>query len=343
MTRTKTLFWLSGLAAVILLMATGFGCVARSAKSDDKPLVEIPKIQRSADKEAVVAFLPASADTVSVLKGFRDEVGEEFDVVAVETTKKTTEKDIAKAIKTHQPKAVLLMNNTNVRLYKKYQSGNDGAPPAVVVMASFVEKTSKGLKNARLISYEVAGVTSMVNLRSFIDRPVKKIGVIHRESFADFVAKHEKLAAQEKFEFVTEVVPKKPTPKDIKKALESLRAKGIDAVWILNDNALLKPKVISKGWLPSLKKDPLPVMVGVRALVSKSSRFGSFAVVPDHVSLGAQAGNTFFEIVDNDFQVEEGATTELPVSVEIVMDVYIARKHLSFKEELISQIDRVVE
>jgi hypothetical protein len=89
---------------------------------------------------------------------------------------------------------------------------------------------------------------------------------------------------------------------------------------MLNDNALLDPKVIRDGWLPEARKSEVPIIVGVSSLVNPQLSFGSIAVVPDHAALGVQVANLLFELSDEEWIVE-GREIELPLSVETVVDM----------------------
>ncbi len=75
-----------------------------------------------------------------------------------------------------------------------------------------------------------------------------------------------------------------------------LKKEKVDALWIANDNVLLRPDLLGNVWLPALKKNKVPLIVGVEALVNPKLNFGTFAVIPDPVALGEQAAEIIFDL-----------------------------------------------
>jgi hypothetical protein len=116
----------------------------------------------------------------------------------------------------------------------------------------------------------------------------------------------------------------------------------VDAIWVLNDNALLEPELIAKGWLKMLHKTPVVVVVGVGSLVDTRLHFGSFAVLPDHAALGVQTANLIFRLAERGWSAED-EPVELPFSVQTVVDLPWTREHFQFREEAIERIDRIVQ
>lgn len=329
----------------MLLAVAQVGCATTGGEKSAAPALTMPVFEQRADRESVLVLMPVTVDTIEVLTGFSEEVGEDYNIIPVRVGKDTSLAVLEEQISSVKPVSIVLMNNPTVSLYRKYQGSKKGQkfPPSIIVMSSFVSVLSKGLSNVVGVSYEVPGLTSFVNLRSFLDRPVRRVGVIHRGSFHDYLETQQRLAAKENFELIRVEVGNKPSSGEVKKALGRLKDRGVDAIWVLNDNQLLKSKLISRGWLPPLSKNPVPVIVGVSALVSKKVKFGSLAITPDHLSLGAQTAEVFFELEENDWVIEESGQTVFPVSVKIAMDVETARRHFKFKEEQLGRVDRVVE
>jgi hypothetical protein len=274
----------------------------------------------------------------------RDELSTDFDVVTLAITPATTHSQLARKIAEVKPTCVVLMGNQPMNLYLKYQAEQRGSfPPAVVVMASFFEEQRPLFKNTTGISYEIPGITTFVNLRSFIHQPIRRVGVIHRPLFANYVRTQRELARVEEVQLVALEISSDPGPYEIRGALDELiRRDRVDAIWVLNDNRLLKPELIAKGWLKILHKHPIAVVVGVGNLVDTRLHFGSFAMLPDHAALGVQTADLIFRLADEGWRADSMAV-ELPVSVESVVDLPWTRQHFQFREEALERIDRVVQ
>ena len=125
------------------------------------------------DTSKVLILHPDSESATQVLAGLADEVGEDLNLISVEFSSKLTTTDIDTLLAEHSADALVLMNNPTVELYRAYQQTKpEGTsfPPAVMLLTSFLEKASAGIQNATGINYEVAAVSSMVNLRSLLKR-----------------------------------------------------------------------------------------------------------------------------------------------------------------------------
>jgi hypothetical protein len=292
----------------------------------------------------ILVLMPDSSGAKSALVGLQEEVGEDLNLITQYVDSSTSVEDLSNFFKSSSPKAVILMNNPTVNLYKKYQASLDPAtkhPPALMMMASFLRQTSSGVKNGTGINYEIAAITCFVGLRNILDQPIRRVGVIHRDVFDDFISEQKAMAAQEKIEIVAKRLSTKNVKSSLKKAIKSLtNSDEVDAIWILNDNVLLNKKLILKSWLPALKRNEKPVLVNVQGFVS--SRFGSFAVLPDHTALGVQAANLLFDLQENDWQVGDKDLEE-PVAIVKVLLVPFAKKYLKLKENALDQIDVQVD
>jgi ABC-type uncharacterized transport system substrate-binding protein len=239
---------------------------------------------------------------------------------------------------------VVVLGNQAMKLYLHYQHKFPGThPPAVVTMASFFEQQRALFDNTTGISYEVPGITTFVNLRSFVAQPIQRVGVVHRSAFTGYVERQRELARVEKVELVSVPIRNRPAPVELRRALRSLLEQdAVDALWVLNDNVLLTPELIAHAWLPVLHEEPIAVVVGVSTLVDARLHFGSFGLLPDHVALGVQTADLVYRLADADWDAED-FPVELPVSVESVVDLEWTRKHLHFREDALDRIDRIVE
>jgi hypothetical protein len=213
--------------------------------------------------------------------------------------------------------------------------------PAVAVLASFLRESSVGIENITGVIYEVPLVTSLVNLRALLKQPVQKIGVIHRSSFRGFIEEQRGLCAAEGFTIVGAEI--EGSRKDVREAIDRLReTERVDAIWVLNDNALLDRDLLLRGWLPALRKNSTPIVVNVKSLLSRKIDFGTFAVLPEHRALGTQVGQLISSLADREWRVA-AQSFEYPLSVETVLDVEFARRHLALEEQALAKVDELVE
>jgi hypothetical protein len=336
--RVAILTWLCGLCLALACAAPTAApqIETRSAAFKDAP--------RRAGKDAVLIFSPASSHTEQARQSLSDELGESFDVITRRVSEETAVTDMEREIATVRPRCLVLMGNAASNLYLKYQRRNTGAPlPAVVLMTSFLEDQYPLFRNTTGIAYEVPGITAFVNLRSFIYQPIQRVGVLYRALFSSYVQKQARLARVEQVQLVPVEVSQSPGPHEIRRGLDKLiREERVDAIWVLNDNVLLKPELIARGWLKVLHKTPIAVVVGVGSLVDIRLHFGSFALLPDHSALGVQAANLVFRLQSEAWNATR-VPLELPLSIQSVVDLGWTREHLHFREDAIDRIDRIVE
>ena len=71
-------------------------------------------------------------------------------------------------------------------------------------------------------------------------------------------------------------------------------------------------------------------------------RFGTFAVIPDHKSLGMQAAEKVFDIMDNNWQVERSAI-DPPTSVYKVMNFKQVKAWYGMREDQLKNVDKMVK
>ncbi|MCO7223729.1 ABC transporter substrate binding protein [Pleionea sp. CnH1-48] len=287
----------------------------------------------------------ASSAFEEVVNGMNDDLEGEVTLHEIIVTKKSSQKEIVKAFKQHNPDIVILVGNKAVNLYGQFQNKNpkDSYPPAIAMAALFVDKFVGKLKNATAIRYEIPAVTSVVAMRSILGKPVKKVGVVYREWMEDIIKENQRYCKTEGIELVGIKLPNKSGKVDskVRDALKSL-SNDVDALWILNDNALLTRDALLKAWLPSRGKSKLPAIVGIRQFMTKIP-LGSFAIVPDNYGLGAQAAGMIFDAMDNDWELEE-TDVQQPVSVKKFINVAtLSKKSIGYRTDKLSQVDEVVK
>jgi hypothetical protein len=330
------------LLGLLLLVA----CSSRVTTSAQRAETAVPKDgPRRTGFDAVLVFMPESTHTREAWATLKDELATDFDVVTRVVSDHVDERFLAREIELARPSGLVLMGNLPMNLYLKYQRQQPAAafPPAVVVMASFFDEQRPLFENTTGISYEIPGITTFVSLRSFVHRPVRRVGVLYRALFSNYVGRQADLARVEQVELVPAEVSAAPGPYEIRRILDRLTTREkVDAIWVLNDNVLLEPELIAKGWLYVLHKNPVLVVVGVSSLVDTRLHFGSFAMLPDHAALGVQTANLIFKLAQGGWRAQS-EPVELPFSVQTVVDLPWTREHFQFREEALERIDRVVQ
>lgn len=298
-------------------------------------------------KDLILVLRRDGKDFADALKGMNEELKADFDFKDKVIEKKTEVSEIRTEITSVKPKAIVLMDNSAITLYKKYQAGlkaNEPIIPSVSIMGVFIKDAISDIKNACGISYEIPIVTSIVNLRAVLGSSMKKVGVIHREFLNDFVIKNREFCKMEGIEIIDITLPNKSNDykKLLKDGLKTLfEEKKVDVLWVPNDNAFLNIDIIQNVWVPAVKKEKKPVVVGVELLVNPKLEFGTFAVLPDHVALGSQAAEMIYDIMDNDWQCEEGQV-DPPLAVFKIINLKQAKKNFNVADEKLKAVDKTM-
>jgi hypothetical protein len=296
-------------------------------------------------EESVLVFHPAGDKFVETIKGIKDGLGAGYSVSDQELAKDASVSVLAGAVKKVVPKAVVLMDNSSIRLWREYQQqAGDTSIPAVALMGIMIDKAVAGVPNATGISYEVPAVTVFVDLRSLLKQPIQNIGVIHRASMEDFIAKQKGFCEPENIHLKAFRVDDKSSAEDgLRAGLDDLLGRqDVDALWVLNDNFFLNAKLLKEVWLPAAAKYRKPIVVGVESLIQSSLNFGVYAVLPDHYALGSQAANLLLELQDNGW-IASGRAVDQPLSVLKYLNTKLSRKTLQIDEEKLKEIDRQME
>jgi putative ABC transport system substrate-binding protein len=297
-----------------------------------------------APRGTILVAMPETVQTREVWAGLRDELGREHRLIAVRIEGPDAAGDLGAAMARYRPNGVVLMNNPTVAAYRTYQerSGLKEFPPAVVVMTSFFDSPA-AIVNATGISYEVPLITAVTNLRKVMAVPIERVGVVVRPPQRAYVQRQAALAAREQVSVVEQEVGVSPNASEIKWALRRLKQR-VDALWVLNDDRLLTPRLIAEGWLPGLNEPPYSAtIVGAAALVSPRQSFGTFAVLPDHTALGVQAANILFDLADNHWILPPGAQVQLPLSTTTTLDLVQVRDRFSLRFDALQHVDRILE
>ena len=295
----------------------------------------------------VLIAMPDSSEFLDVRRTLVAEIRKNFNVTTYVVGPSTTAKDFGQELAKVAPTCVVVMNNATVNLLREVQHARAGAgpfPPTVVVMSSFLEELRPTLTNATGIAYEVPGVTAFINLRSISRAPLKRVGVVYRPPFRGFIERQERLAAREQIELVKTELPKDFGAGELRAALQSLLVdKHVDALWMLNDNGLIRSReFLDQTWRAALRDTRVPLIVGVPNLIDAQSPLGSIAVVPDHEALGLQAANLIFDLSSEGWDAQ-AHDVELPLSVKTVVDVKQLSATVGLKDDALRHIDKAVE
>ena len=208
------------------------------------------------------------------------------------------------------------------------------------VMALFIENNLQSLTNVAGIRYEVPAVTSFTSLRNLIKKPVNRIGVIYRHSVAPFIERQNRLCQREKLTLIGYELPDRETnlKRSLRRALNHLILKEkVDALWVLNDSALLNLTAVRDVWVPKLRRFRKPVIVGVRPLI-EDWELGNFAVLPDHQGLGKQVSELVYDMTSEDWQGENPIVID-PTSSFSILKVKYAERYLDLVKDRLGQVD----
>ena len=254
---------------------------------------------------------------------------------------------VGRHIEEVDPDLVLLLGNKSINAYREYQKSTDkdSYPPAVMAAALYADLLVERVDNSTAVLYEIPLVTSVINFRSVLEKPIDKVGVVYREWLTDFIDQNERYAQFEAVDLVrAEVSEDGGDPvTQVNEGLEELLAKDVDMIWMINDNKLLTPKLLTSAWIPQLSKSSVPVLTGVEVLLESRFQLGTMATLPDHYSLGVQAASIALDIVDgdgsaDDVDVEEPRTTERLLNMDMSK-----KKGIDLKEDAADSVDRIIE
>lgn len=282
--------------------------------------------------------------------GLINEIRDEFVISMEEITDKTSIEEIDSLIDGYNPpKVVVLIGNNAIRLYNKYSHENKQKTESlqvVAILALDIQRAVTGIANVNCIAYETPMVTALVNFRRVLNKPLSKVGVLYRKSFEEFVKKHTEFCLNENIEIkgieISDAAAKHQI--EINNALMTLLKKEqVEAIWVANDNVLLKPELLGNVWIPVIKKyKKIPLVVGVESLVSSDLNFGTFAVIPDPVALGEQTAEIIYELKADDWS-HSGVKIHPIISMYSVLNVKKASEVVNKEELKIYEVSKVID
>ncbi len=293
----------------------------------------------------ILVLRPAGEIFDEARKGIAESLGASYSLRDLVVSKETSADDVVASWKRGSPKLVVAMDNHAIALFRESRPRmGDSSVPLMALMGVRVDAAVKGQVNAVAINYEIPAVTTLVNLRSIMKSPVKRVGMIYRASMGDVFRRNAQFCKVENIELVGWEVPDKDDPKSgLYAALKSLTSdRSIDALVVVNDNFFLNVSLLKNVWLPVLSRWDRPVIVGVESLVKPELAFGTFAVLPDHYALGAQAAGLIEEIEADGWKVD-GPRVDQPISVIKVLNMRGFKSCCKLQDGKASEIDRILE
>ncbi|CAM2066048.1 hypothetical protein SCOR_11770 [Sulfidibacter corallicola] len=303
-------------------------------------------------KETILVLRPDNPHFEDAIEGFRLDLSDDFEILDFFVSKHQSRSMSSQMAKFHQsleknhPRLLVLMNNYSIEFFRKYTDKYGPIPhiPVLVMMAVFAEPMIDLLDNATGIHYEVPAITYLVNLRSLMKKPLRKVGVIYRSHLKSFYLNQKELCAREQIELVgIEIQRGSRMLKRVRNALKSLTSDDeIDALWVLNDSFILSDRYRRKAWTPILKNYPNPVVVGIETFVNKTNVMGSFAVVPDHYSLGQQAAELVHQIRDQEWQAGD-IPVSYPFGVLKILNITKLDPSIQLNDEALLELDKIID
>lgn len=288
---------------------------------------------------------PSGADFAEVSETLKEELGSDFTTQYRRVEGYTSFERFEAHIQETKPDLIVLMDNPAIAHFRTYQQKhfNEMVPPAIAVMALFIDNNLQGIRNIAGIRYEVPAVTSFTNLRNLITKPVRRVGVIYRKSVATFIERQNAICQREKLSLIGYPLPDREDnlKRSLRQALQHLIVvEKVDALWVLNDSALLSLDAVRDVWVPKLRRFHKPVIVGVRPLI-EDWEVGNFAVLPDHQGLGKQISELVYDMTSRDWDPTRNEIAD-PSSSFSILKLKFAERYLGLIREKVGQVDVVL-
>jgi hypothetical protein len=278
------------------------------------------------------------------LKGLQDDLADDVTFIDRPVGDDIDSEVIGQYIQELKPALLVFLGNNPLYAYREYQKQhvNRSFPPAIVLSALYLDRQLKIVKNTIGVRHEIPAVTSLVQLRSIIKHPVKKVGVVYREWMSDFIEQNKAYCQQEGIELIAIKLSNTVSIGRLSYHLKHLVRQDIDALWVANDNGLLQARLLQNAWLPVLKGFKKPVLVGIQDLTKTNLNFGTFSVEADPYALGVQGAEMISDIMDNGWKIAEHAV-EQPLSIHNILNVRLSEgKGIKLDLDKLGQIDRLI-
>ncbi len=264
-------------------------------------------ILKNASPEAnkILIFTPEGEVFNETINGLKNELSRYYKLEIFFISKEMSENFINEKIESISPKVIFLLGNRAIKIFKTYiqkYPAKNGNVPVIALLASQVEGALEGLVNVGGIAYETPMVTALINFRSIFGMQISKVGVIYRSVFEKFINQHTEYCKREKIIVKSIHIndSRGIRSNEIKNAIKQLLQKEkVDVFWVPNDNRLLESKLLSEVWIPIFNKHKIPVVVGVETLAKPDINLGTYAVIPEPISMGEQAAQMVFDLEES--------------------------------------------
>ena len=257
-------------------------CTACSSPQSKATIIQnIPLTGYKLDSElaSIMVISPHAPENCALIKALSDEFVGSHNIIVHWIDDTSSTDSLFDSINQTKPSAIVLLDNSAVSLFETYQQQKPEQihPPAVVAMTVFLELVIDGLKNATGVTYEVPGVASLTALRNVSRQPIKRVGLVFRETFQWLIDTQQTLLEKENFTLIGQKVSDFPKPSELQNALSQLQSNNIDVLWILNDIGLFDHGALEKAWMPFIYKYNYPTIVGVESFLKQSTPLRYFS------------------------------------------------------------------
>jgi hypothetical protein len=300
-------------------------------------------------KEEILILRAAGEKFFETAAGIKDDLGDDFKFTETVFEPKLMPQAAINNIKQYilniKPRLIVLIGNNPVRLYTSYQKQNPNQifPPSIVMSALYVDRLIQQMQNTQGIRHEIPAVTSISNIRSLVKQPIKRVGVLYRRWMQNYIQLNTIFCKKEGIELIAVEMPNNFSVKNLNYQLKHLLNKNIDALWVVNDNAIISSQLIQNVWLPNIKEFNKPVIVGVEALTSTSLDFGTFSAVPDQYALGIQGAGLIGDIIDEGIEQLQSNKVYEPLSVKKLLNIQLMQKrNIAINESKLETLDKLI-
>jgi putative ABC transport system substrate-binding protein len=295
---------------------------------------------RRAQVPMVVVLSQNQRAVLPFQSALRAELAEDFDVWSCPIESAVDWPEAQRLIEEWRPVVVVLVDNPTAVLYRNWAANRKAPPAAILVMSAFVEELQPTIPNSVAVAFESPAVTSLVAVRSLLERRINRVGVLYREHFGNFIERQRRQLAEERITLVSESLTMRPSPAELRRGLRRLRREGVDALWVTNDNVLLSKGMLASVWLPFAERYPMPIVVGVPTLVGHQVHFGLYAAAPDIEALGVQTADLVIALSSRGYHADARQVLP-PLAARTYVDWELAR-NLGAKPALKTNFDIVI-
>lgn len=334
----RVLTWAAVAVPLTVALLGGSACSVPVAPTSAPVRFTTPRLR--AGMPLVVVLAPPNRAVLPFDSSLRSELAEDFDVLTQPVEGEQEWAQATALLEQRRPPVVVLVDNRTVAAYRSWALKQPKPPAALIVMSSFADELQGTVPNAMAISWETPAVTSVAGLRTLLKRPVASVGVVYRERFLPVLERERLLLASERIELLLEPLSPAPSSAEVTRGLKRLWRRGMDALWVINDDALMGRELLAHAWLPFAERAPVPIVVGVPSLVGEHVHFGVYAVAPDPEALGVQTADLVVGLREHGYRAW-GRRVLPPASTRTSVDWELARA-LGAPPALEGQVDVVV-